>query len=387
MKYLVLVWSGIWRKKTRTILTALSIATAFFLFGMLQGINLGITSVTNNFTDLMRLRITNRINQVSPMPLEHVAKIAAVPGVSSVTPLTALVGTYQRPSNLLIAFAVDATAWMKVYPEFRAPPAQVQALLRTPNGALAGAVIAQKYGWKVGDRVPVQSLNITNSDGTKNWEFTIVGIYDVDQAHSFATSLMLNYNYVNEARVENKNTEEQIIVRLTDPKAYITIAPAIDELFANSSSQTVTQNEREFIQTALGQIGDIGFFVNGIVGAVFFTLLFLTANTMMQSIRERIPELGVLKALGFSDRTILTLVLIEALVMIVIAAAMGLVLALIVFPNLMSRLATLGFEGLRIPIAVLAWGAGLAIALALVSGLPPAWRAKRLKIVDALAGR
>jgi putative ABC transport system permease protein len=198
---------------------------------------------------------------------------------------------------------------------------------------------------------------------------------------------MLNYNYVNEARVENKNTEEQIIVRLTDPKAYITIAPAIDELFANSSSQTVTQNEREFIQTALGQIGDIGFFVNGIVGAVFFTLLFLTANTMMQSIRERIPELGVLKALGFSDRTILTLVLIEALVMIVIAAAMGLVLALIVFPNLMSRLATLGFEGLRIPIAVLAWGAGLAIALALVSGLPPAWRAKRLKIVDALAGR
>src|SRR5580693_4910331 len=153
---------------------------------MLQGINLGISSITNSLTDMTRLRISNRITQGGTMPLEHVARIAQVPGVSSVTPLTALVGTYQRPSNVVVAVGVDVPAWFKVYPEFRVPPAALQAMARTPNGTLVGAVIAQKYGWKIGDHVPVQSINMVNSDGSKNWEFTVTGIYDIDQGHSFA---------------------------------------------------------------------------------------------------------------------------------------------------------------------------------------------------------
>jgi putative ABC transport system permease protein len=387
MKYFTLVWAGLWRKKVRTILTVLSIVTAFFLFGMLQGINLGIDSISGKITDTTRLRVSNRNDQSGTMPFSYVSRIASVPGVASVTPLIALLGSYQRPSNLVVAIGVDIDAWVKIYPEFKTVPDQVRAMARTRDGALVGAAIAQRYGWKVGDRVPLQSPNMVNSDGSKNWDFVVAGTYDIDQGHDFSTNLLVNYDYVNEARVGAKNTAMQIIVRLNDPKAYTKLAPAIDELFVNSPNQTLTQNEKDYVQSTLSQIGDINFFVNGIVGAVLFTLLFLTANTMMQSVRERIPEIGVLKALGYSDAAMLGLVLTEALLLSLFAAALGLIAASSVFPALMNRIPTGGFEGLRIPTAVYGWGAAVAVLLALASGVPPAWRARRLKIVDALAGR
>jgi putative ABC transport system permease protein len=387
MKYFVLIWAGLWRKKTRTILTVFSIMTAFFLFGILQGVNLGIHSSIDRLTDSTRLRVSNRVNVNATMPLAHVSQIAKVPGVAAVTPITALIATYQRPANVVVVAAVDLETWYKAYPEFRTPADQLRAMARTRNGALVGAAVAQKYGWKVGERLPLQSLNIVNGDGSKNWEFSIVGVYDIDQGHDFSTNVLVNYDYVNEARVGDKNTVVQIIVKLADPNAYTTIAPAIDELFANSPNQTLTQNEKDFIQSTMNQIGDIGFFVNGIVGAVLFTLLFLTANTMMQSVRERTPELGVLKALGYSDSTILTLVLIEALLLSLVAAGIGVAAASLVFPAIMNSIPGSGLEGLRVPMEVFAWGAAIAILLALASGVPPAWRAKRLKIVDALAGR
>jgi putative ABC transport system permease protein len=387
MKYFGLIWAGLWRKKIRTILTLFSIVTAFFLFGTLQGVNLGISSSLDRLTDTTRLRVSNRVNLNEPLPLAHVSTIARLPGVAAVTPVIALVATYQRPSNVMVAAAVDMDAWYKAYPEFRTSQAQLREMARTRNGALVGAAVAQKYGWKIGERLPLQSLNVVNSDGSKNWEFSIVGTYDIDQGHDFSTNVLVNYAYVNEARIGGKNTVVQIVVRLSDPKAYALIAPAIDELFANSPNQTLTQNEKDFLQSTMSQIGDIGFFVNGIVGAVLFTLLFLTANTMTQSVRERIPELGVLKALGYSDFAILTLVLIEALLLSLVAAGVGLVAASAVFPVIMSNIPGAGLEGLRVPTEVFVWGAGIAILLALASGTPPAWRAKRLKIVDALAGR
>jgi putative ABC transport system permease protein len=387
MKYFTLVWAGLWRKKVRTILTLLSIVTAFFLFGILQGINLGIDSITGKMTDTTRLRVSNRIDQTGTMPFSYVARIASLHGVESVTPLTALVGSYQRPSTLVVAIAVDVSAWLKVYPEFRTAPDQALAMQRTRDGALVGAAIAKRYGWKVGDRIPLQSINMVNSDGSKNWDFLIVGTYDIDQGPEFSTNVLVNYDYVNEARTGGKNTAMQIIVRLQDPKAFSKMAPAIDELFVNSPNQTITQNEREFIQSTLSQIGDIGFFVNGIVGAVLFTLLFLTANTMMQSMRERIPEIGVLKAMGFSDATMLALILAEALLLSLAATGLGLAAASSIFPALMNLIPSGGLEGVRIPVAVYGWGAGIAVLLALASGVPPALRARRLKIVDALAGR
>jgi putative ABC transport system permease protein len=276
-------------------------------------------------------------------------------------------------------------AWLKIYPEFKVAANQLSAMARTRNGALVGAAAAEKYRLKVGDRLPLQSLNVVNSDGSPNWEFTIVGIYDIARGHDFSTNILLNYDYVNEARAAGKNTANQIIVRLVDPNKFAVVAPAIDEMFANSPDQTMTQNEKDFIQSTMSQIGDINFFVNGIVGAVLFTLLFLTANTMMQSVRERIPEIGVLKTLGFSDAAMLTLVLIEALILSIVSAGIGLFAASATFPILMNALgANVGLEGLRVPLAVFRWGAVLAVGLALAAGFPPAWRARGLKIVDAL---
>ncbi|HTE42322.1 MAG TPA: FtsX-like permease family protein [Steroidobacteraceae bacterium] len=388
MKYFLLIWAGLWRKKARTILTFASIVTAFFLFGMLQGINLGVDSLVSQFLDTSRLRISNRVNRNGVMPLAHATRIASVAGVQSITPLTALVGTYQDPKNVVVSLAVDVDSWFKIYPEFKLPADQRAAMNRTRDGALVGIAAAEKYGLKVGDKVPVQSFNVVNSDGSRNWEFTVVGIYDIDQARNFATNLLLNFDYVNEARGPGKNTAMQMIVRLTDPNRYATVAPAIDELFANSADQTMTQNEKDFIQSTMSQIGDINFFVNGIVGAVLFTLLFLTGNTMMQSVRERIPEIGVLKTLGFSNTTMLTLVLSESLILTILSAAVGIVAASVAFPALMDVLGSqVGLEGLRVPPIVFAWGGVLAVALAFASGFPPAWRAQRLKIVDALRAR
>jgi putative ABC transport system permease protein len=387
-KYFPLVWAGLWRKKARTILTAFSIITAFFLFGMLQGINLGIDSVTNQIRDTSRLRVSNRINRIGTLPSVYAPRIANVQGVASVTPLTALAGAYQQPRNIIIAFGVDVESWFKIYPEFKAPPDQLQAIARTRNGAMVGVALAERYHLKVGDRLPLQSFNVTNSDGSKNWEFSVVGIYDIEGSHDSAANVLLNFDYLNEARVDNKNTANQIEVKLADPDRFAVTAAAIDELFANSSVQTMTQNDKDFIQSTLNQIGDINFFVNGIVGAVLFTLLFLTANTMMQSVRQRIPEFAVLKTLGFSDAATLMLVLIEALILSLTAAGLGLAAASIAMPVLMRTVGTvIGLSGLPMPTVVFLWGALIALVLAFASGVPPAWRAKRLKIVDALSRR
>lgn len=391
MKYFPLIWSGLWRKKTRTILTMFSIVTAFFLFGMLQGINLGVDSFKSQFLDTARLRVSNRVNRAgvaSTLPIAQVARIAGIPGVASVTPLTALIGTFQEPSNVVVAAGVDVDSWFRIYPEFVASSSQLAAMRVTRNGAFVGAAAAEKFGWKIGDPLPLQSLNVVNSDGTKNWEFTVVGVYDIKDMHGFSTNILLNFDYLNEARLSDKNTANQIFVRLADPKRSAVVAPVIDELFANSPNPSMTQNEKEFIQSSINQIGDINFFVNGVVGAVLFTLLFLTANTMMQSVRERIPEIAVLKTLGFSDASMLALVLIEASILTIVSAGLGLIAASLIFPAMMRGLGpTVGLEGLRVPVIVFAWGAGVALFLAFASGLPPALRARRLKIVDALAGR
>jgi putative ABC transport system permease protein len=262
---------------------------------------------------------------------------------------------------------------------------QKAAMLRTRNGAMVGGRLAERFGWKVGDRVPLTAIAPANKDGTRNWVFDIVGIYEMDE-RGWATNMFVNYDYVNEARADGKDRMFQVILRVADAAPSGQVAQAIDEMFANSPNQTSTQNEKDFLQGVLAQIGDISFLVNAIVGAVLFALLFLTANTMMQSVRERIPELAVLKTLGFSDTSVLVLVLVESLLLSVFAALLGLLAARAMIPVAMSRMSS-DLGGVAMPGWVFAWGAAMAVVLAIVSGLPPAMRAGRLKIVDALAGR
>ena len=385
MKYLYLVWGALRRRPARTLLTVLSVTTAFFLFGVLQGINVGIDNIFK-VLNVAHLDVMSRVSMNDPLPLSHVNRITSVPGVADATPLSALVGTYQRPTDIQVVLGVDTDAFLRIYKEIKVPSAQVEALRRTRSGAIVGKQLAKKEGWKIGDRIPVHSFNVTKQDGSADWVFDLVAIYDLDQT-DWATRFFVHYDYINEARKAGKDTVLQVLVGIKNPSQSAKVSQAIDDVFANSPNQTTTQNEKDYVESLMRQIGDISLLVNWIVGAVLFTLLFLTANTMAQSVRERIPELAVLKTLGFSDIAVQHLVLVEALIVCVISALLGLAIASMVLPAIAQLLSSQGVGPLRVAPTVLVVGVVIAAVLALVSGILPALRARRLNIVAALSGR
>jgi putative ABC transport system permease protein len=382
MKYLPLLWAGLWRKKTRTILTLLSVVVAFLLFGVLQGVNTWLSNTVKD-TRVNRLYTVSKISYVEPLPLAYLNQIESVPGVEIVAHQTWFGGAYQDSKNMIISYPTDIKRFFEVYPELRIPPEQLQAMQRTRNGALIGAALARQYGWKVGDRVPLLTSIWTKKDGKSSYDFEIVGIYSAPQLISLEQNLLMNWEYFDESRSFGHGNVGWYIFRIKDSSQSTAISKQVDALFANSLNETKTQNEQEFLQAQLKQLGNISFMVNAIVGAVMFTLLFLTGNTMMQSVRERIPELAVLKTLGFTDSTVTTLVLAESALLCVVAALIGLGLAALIFPVAGS------FIGgtLLMPMGAVVAGVVAALVLALVSGGPPAWRANRLAVVDALAGR
>jgi putative ABC transport system permease protein len=384
MKYLMLIWAGLWRKKTRTILTMLSIVVAFLLFGLLQGINQGIKAGLSD-TGNKRLWTTPRMSAVSSMPASLLEQIQTVKGVSNVAHLSFFGGYFQDAKNALPAYVTNIDKLAVVYPELNITAAQIAAMKAARPGALIGRPLAKKYGWKIGDKIPVGTTIWTNNDGSNNWAFDIVGVFDPSAAFEnspLGSAFWINYDFWDEARKFDKHRVHQFIVQIDDPQQAATISAQIDKLSENSPDETRTQTENAALQSRLKQFADINFIANSIVGAVMFTLLFLTANTMMQSVRERIPELAVLKTLGFTGGTVSVLVLIESLLLCIFAAIVGLILSAGAI-KLVG--AALGATSL-LPIVVV-FGLGIAVLLAIVSGLPPALRAQRLNIVDALAGR
>ncbi len=385
MKYLYLVWAALRRRPVRTFLTLLSVTTAFFLFGVLQGINVGIDGVFK-LLNTAHLDVMSRVSLTDPLPLSHLSRIAAIPGVAHVTPLNALAGTYQRPNDLQVVLGVDMDALTRIYENIKIKPEVVEAMRRTRTGAVIGRSLAKKEGWKIGDRIPIHSINMSNKDGTSNWVFDIVGFYDMDQPE-WATRFWANFDYINEGRSTGKDTVVQFLVGVTDASLSAKVSQAIDDTFSNSPNQTTTENEKDYVESLMRQIGDISFLVNGIVGAVLFTLLFLTSNTMAQSVRERVPELAVLKTLGYSDSSVQWLVLAESLSLSILAALLGLGVASLVLPAITSLLSSQGVGPMHLGPLVVGAGVGTAVVLALVSGLLPARRARRLDIVAALAGR
>ena len=382
MKYSVLVWAGLWRKKARTILTMLSVVVAFLLFGLLQGINQGMNHVFQSL-NVDRLYVQSRISMSDGLPLAYLNQIQSVPGVRAVTHWSYFGGYYQNVQNSLPVFAIDASTQFAVYPKIKIPDDRIAAMQRTRTGAIVSAEIAAQYRWKVGDKIPLQTSIWTKKDGSDTYPVDLVGIMDISayNAGSFP-AFYINYDYLDEARAFGNGSVLYYIVSIDDPRRGSEIAAAIDAKFANSSNETTTQTEQVFAQSQIKQVGDIGLIANSIVGAALFTLLFLTGNTMMQSVRERIPELAVLKTLGFSDRTVLSLILFEAAFLCVVGGLIGLALARIAFLMMGSL-----FGALSPSATVLETGLGIAVLLAVVSGLPPAWRSTRIKIVDALAGR
>lgn len=385
MKYLHLIWAALFRSKTRTFLTLLSVVTAFLLFGMLDSVRVAFNT-SANVAGTNRLITTSKLSITSSLPYRLQSQIETVPGVKKASYATWFGGIYQDPKNFFPNFAVGP-GYMELYPEYVVPPEQLKAFYATQDGAIVGEALASKHGWKIGDTIPLQAT-IFPTKGSNNWNFKLVAIYRVNdnKRKGEENSLMFNWKYFDEANDYIKGQVHWYVIDVANADQSNQVAQAIDKLSDNSDHETKTQTEAAFNQAFFKQIGDIGMIVTSIMGAVFFTLLLLTGNTMAQAVRERIPELAVLKTIGFSNRSVLWLVLAEATLLVVLGGLIGLGLAALIMPGVSS--ASRGLIQLpSVPAAT--WGLGLALMLIIgvVVGLLPALRAMRLNIVDALAGR
>ncbi len=377
------VLANLMRKKTRTVLTLLSVVTAFLLFGLLQAVNV-LFSAGADFVGATRLVTQARVSFTQPLPMRLLPEIESVPGVEQVM-WQQWFGAVWQENTQLIFFATDPTRLRAVYPEYVMPDPQWLAFEQTRTGMIVGRNLADKYGWKIGDKVPIASNIYPQKDGSKAWAFDLVGIYDgKDKEWQRNTNLgWINFAYFDEANQFGPGRAGTFTLKLSDPDQAQQVALAIDAKFENSADETKTQTEKDFNVGFLRQIGDIGLIVRWILFAVFFTLLLVVGNTIAQSVRERIPELAILKTLGFTNRSVLGFVLAEAAAMCLIGGLIGLGLATLIGIQIGS--------GGNFPIAIdrYVWITGLIsiIGLSLAVGLPPALRAGRLSIVDALAGR
>jgi len=386
MGYLQLLLAGLTRKKTRTLLTLLSVIAAFLLFGLLQAVKIAFDSGADA-ADAKRLLATARYSIIDPLPIAHLGPIEKTDGVQSVAYANWFGGKYQDQSNAFPVFAVDPARYLDMYPEFTVDPKQREAFINTRSGAVAGKRLVDRYGWKLGQKLPIHSEIFAKADGSLDWEFELVGIIDAkDPAQVGNTDMVLiGHTYFDESRRIGKGSTGWYIIRIDDAKRARDISAAIDARFRNSPDETKTQPEKEFAVGFAKQIGDIGALVTRILGAVFFTLLFLTGNALAQSIRERIPEFAILKTLGFSDGQVAALVLAEAVLLLSLGASIGLGLATAMMGPLNAQ------TGGKFPplfVGATTWGLGLLVVLVLglLIGLPPAWKVRRLKIVEALQG-
>ena len=388
MKYLPLIWAELFRRKTRTILTLLSILAAFLLFGLLNGVRESFNEAGKSAVGAERLQTGSRLSFIQTLPFSLYSRIGQVDGVKRATYANWFGGAYQDPHNQIFSFAV-APNYLDLYPEIEVAPAQRKAFADTRTGILVGEVLMKRFGWKVGQKIPLQSTIFANSDGSKNWSFDIVGVMRAKDKKSggwYDQMLLLHWKYFDESTPYNQGEVGWYVTAVNDASQADRVAKGIDALSVNSAHETKTQTEQAAAASWMKQTADIGLIVGSIMGAVFFTLLLLTGNTMAQAVRERIPELAVLKTIGFSDGSVLGLVLAESVVLVLIGGALGLALAAVLGPII-----SVGSGGMITmpPVGLNSWLLGLAlmIAIGLLVGALPAMRAMRLNIVDALAGR
>jgi putative ABC transport system permease protein len=383
MKFLSLVWSNLKRRKLRTSLTTMCILIAFVLFAILCALKVAFTAGVN-MADANRLIVRHRVSFIQMLPYSYQQRIARIPGVTLVSFQVWFGGVYQDPKNQFATFPVEPEPYLAMNPEIVLPDDQKQAWLKTRTGAIIGQSLATRFQWKVGDRVPLTSPIWRNKTGDA-WQFDVVGIFDDDKAVRNRSSLLFRYDYFDEARARGQGTIGWFQVRVDDPKHAPDIAKAIDAEFANSSAETKAETEAAMFQGFAQQIGDIGTIVSLIVAAVFFTILLVAGNTMAQSVRERTQELGVLKALGFSDALVLGVVLGESLVITMLGGLSGLLFGWL----MVSGISQLSFMKTYFPLFYIRprdvlIGVVFALALGVVAGILPALQAKRLRLAEAL---
>ncbi|MEN4954890.1 ABC transporter permease [Stenotrophomonas indicatrix] len=385
MKYFSLVWAQLFRSRTRTLLTLLSVVAAFLLFGMLDSVRVAFSS-GGSVEGANRLVVASRLSITQSLPIRLETQIRQVSGVRDVTYGMWFGGIYQDPKNFFPNFSV-APNYFDVYRELQIDPAQLQDWQQTRTGAIVGETLAKQFGWKIGDTIPLQAT-IFPRGGSNDWLLELKGIYrskDRALAANEERQLMMNWKYFDESNDYIKNQVSWYTVTLDNPEQSSRVAQAIDAISANSDHETKTQTESAFQQAFVKQFADIGMIVTSIMGAVFFTLLLLTGNTMAQAVRERVPELATLKTLGFKDSTVLTLVMVESVLLIGLGGLIGMGLAALILPAISPK--SMGMLPPHVPTPTWLVGIVLIVVIGIVVGLLPALRAKRLKIVDALAGR
>ncbi len=383
MNALSLIWANLFRKKVRTFLTLFSILVAFLLFTLLRTVA-GAFGGDIDIAGVDRLQVSPKYSIIDLMPVTHMNEMRQLEGVEEVVHSTWFGGNYQGVNNFFPKFPVQPRAYFEMYPEFVIDPAQLDEFERNRLGAVAPQLLADNFGWQVGDRIPIEGDIWMQDDGSRLWEFELVGTYTSTNEDNAFNGFLINFDYFEEARPDQ--TEGLVgwfIVRVTNPDEAAEVAAQIDELFENSMSPTRSATEAEALRQFANQVGDIGLMMNGILSAVFFTILLLTANTMTQAFRERVPELAVLKTLGFTDLSVASIVLAESLLLCILGGAMGIGIAVVVSNAISPQIAT--FAGsFNLETTTILAGFAIAALLGVVVGLSPAISARRLQIVEAL---
>lgn len=376
MKYRHLLLANLFRRRIRTALTIGSFAVALFLFGILAVVR-GAFEQGVDVAGVDRLVIVNRVSLIQPLPFAYRDRVLRIPGVLQVSFANWFGGVYQDEKNFFPQFAIDAEHYRDLFPEFVIPEEQWQAFLADKEGAVVGVGLAERFGWKLGDRVPIRGTIFPGI-----WEFNVRAIYKGGRTQDDITQFWFRWDYLEERKPFQKGLVGWYVVRIANPDDAVRVVRAIDEEFANSPFETKTDTEKAFAASFVKQMGNIQFLILSIGSVVFFTLLLVTGNTMAIAVRERVRDLAVLKAVGFSDTFVLGVTLAETLVVAALGGGLGVGLA---------KLFTLRGDptGGLLPFFYLApramaAGVGLALAVGLLAGILPALAAMRLRVVDAL---
>jgi putative ABC transport system permease protein len=381
MKFLPLIWSNLKRKKLRTLLTLLSILVAFVLFGLLAAIKEALTGGIS-INGANRLVVQHKVSLILLLPESYKARMERIPGVELASSQTWFGGIYQDPKNFFMQCPVVPDDFLNIYPEYLLATNQLKAWRETRTGAIVGRKTADKFHWKIGDKVPIKTPIWEQKSGGDTWTFDIVGIFDGKEKNTDTTSMYFRYDYFDEAHEGERGQVGWYTVRVKDPNRSAEVAKLIDKEFENSMAEVKAEPEAAMAQSWANQLGDIGLITTSILGAVFFTILLVTGNTMTQAVRERTGELGVLKAIGFTNAQVVVFVLVESCVLAVLGGILGLGLAWLIAS---SGDPTGGMLPMFfIPPRALIMGMGLSVVLGLATGFFPALQAMRLQVAAAL---
>jgi putative ABC transport system permease protein len=383
MKLFPLIWSNLWRRPARTILTLMAALFTFVLFGVLVAVN-GAFGMGVDVSGADRLVVIHKISLIMPLPISYQERIAAVPGVEAVTHMNWFGGVYKDPKNFFAQMAVDTPTFFNLYPEYVVPPDQLKAWNADRGGAIAGRDLAERFGWKVGDTIPILGTIFTKKDGTRLWTFTLDGIYGPGKKGVDATQFFFHYEYLKEASRNGGDLVGWYTIRIADPQKAAEISKRIDALFANSPYETKTSTEKAFAQAFANQIGNIGAIVRYVMSAVLLGMLLVIGNTMAQSVRERTNELAVLKTLGFGNGLVLFLVIAESCLLALSGAVLGLVISWGIVAPFVGKMFKQFLPVFYVPAWGLLLGLGVALALGAFTGFVPGIQAMRLRIADAL---